>query len=71
VDVDGQRQLLDERAVAHLRAANTLLRLLPLRDVDRKPLTEGRPALGRLDEHRLILDPDDPAVRRDHPVLDS
>ena len=45
--------------------------MLALCYVDREALAEGSPALGRLDGHGLVLQPNDPPVRRNHPVLDA
>ena len=69
VHVDGERKLLDERPVAVLRAPERLLGPLSLRHVDREALAERGPSVRRIDDHGLILEPDDRTGFRANPVL--
>ncbi len=69
VDVDGQWKLLDECSVAGLGQPNSVVGSLSLGDVDREPLSERGPALGRLHVNGHVFDPDEPAVPGVHPIL--
>ena len=69
IDVDGERERLDERPVPVLGPSQRLLRLLALGDLDREALAHVQAAVERLDRHRLVLDPHDAPVGGDHPVL--
>ena len=71
IDVDGERELLDERPVAGLGQPNGIVGSLSLGDVEREPLSERHSALRRLHVHGHVLHPDEPPVPRVHPILVS
>jgi hypothetical protein len=57
VDVDGQRELLDERSIAGLRQPDRIVGALSLGDVKREALAQRRAALRRLDVRGNVLEP--------------
>ena len=71
IDVDGEGQLLDERAVAGLGQPNGIVGSLALRDVECEPLPERHSALRRLHVHGHVFHPDEATVPSVHPILVS
>jgi hypothetical protein len=69
VDIDGERQLLHQLAIPPLSFAERLLERLALRNVDEVAVAVSRLVLPVRDGTRLIQEPANLSVARDHPVL--